>query len=64
MTVKRVLGILPKNQMICVITERYAKRLYKGNAWALDSKYILSLLVTDLWCDPYQIYVFIQVVEI
>ena len=62
MNVQRILGILPKNKKIYVFKEYSQELLFEGVAYMLDSKYILSLLVTDVWATPFDVY--ISVVEV
>ena len=61
LTVERIVGILPKNQLICVVSDYSGEQFYKGAVWALDSKYILSFLATDVWLSDF--YVIIEVLD-
>ncbi len=57
LTVKRLLAVLPRNKRISIFTEYKQELIFEGFVWALDSKYILSLLVVDVWPTPFDVYI-------
>ena len=48
MNVDRLLNILSKGQLLRILTED-GEMLFEGKLWQLDSKFIKSCLVTDVY---------------
>ncbi|MBR1735993.1 MAG: hypothetical protein IJ736_03100 [Firmicutes bacterium] len=58
MTVSRLLGVLSHNCIVELRTER-GKFLYRGQAYMLDSRYLLSCLVIDAFIDAFIIVIIV-----
>lgn len=58
MTLQRFLQIFPRNYRISVVGEN-GNKLFTGAIWWLDSKYLLSCLVVDVYIKNYLLYVVI-----
>lgn len=56
MNVGRLLSILSRGQLLRIQTEG-GRTLFEGKLWQLDSKYIKSCLVTDVYLDSFFIVV-------
>lgn len=52
MNVGRLLGILPRNMGIRIYNEN-KQLLFEGRVWMLDSKYLLSCLVVDVFPETF-----------
>ncbi len=52
MNLQRLLKIFRRNELIIVLNE-YDDVLFRGPIWWLDSKYILSSLVVDVYRNNY-----------
>lgn len=58
MSLERLLSILRRNTYINVLNEG-GDQLYKGPVWYLNSKYLLSCLVLDVYKDNFCIVIVI-----
>lgn len=58
MTLERFLSIFPRNTRI-IVEDENGKELHRGPIWWLNSKYLLSSLVEDVYRKGYYIVVVI-----
>lgn len=58
MTLERFLSIFERNTRI-IVEDEYGNELHRGSIWWIDSKYLLSSLVVDVYRQNYYIVVVI-----
>lgn len=56
MNLERFLAIFPRNKRVTVLDESHRK-LFRGPIWWLNSRYLLSSLVVDVYLEGYMLFI-------